>query len=93
LKLRVDDARVHVTTRFHIEGSTLAGTVRSHALEFDCRVSIASPEPAEKIAHLIRVSEQTCFVVQSLVRPVKVNSSATLNGRPLEGLPASQAPR
>lgn len=81
--MKIDDARVHVTTRFHIEGSTLAGTVQSRALEFDCRVTVTSPEPPEKIAHLIRVSEQTCFVMQSLVGPVKVNSSTVLNGRPL----------
>lgn len=86
--MKIDDARVHVTTRFHIEGSTLAGTVQSRALEFDCRVTVTSPEPPERIAHLIRVSEQTCFVMQSLVGPVKVNSSTTLNGRPL-AVPAS----
>jgi hypothetical protein len=82
--LKVDDARVHVTTRFHIEGSTLAGTVQSRALEFDCRVTVASPEPPERIAHLIRVSEQTCFVMQSLVSSVKINASTMLNGQPLK---------
>lgn len=88
MKLKVDDARVHVTTRFHIEGSTLAGTVQSRALEFDCRVTVTSPEPPEKIAHLIRVSEQTCFVMQSLLSPVTINSNTILNGQPLR-LPAA----
>ena len=84
LKLRVDDVRVHITTRFHIEGSALAGTMQSRVHEFDTRVTVASPEPPEKIANLIRLGERTCFVMQSLVTPVKMNSSATLNGRPLE---------
>ncbi len=84
LKLQVDDVRVHVTTRFHIEGSALAGTMQSRVHEFDCRVTVSSPEPAEKIAKLIRLGEDTCFVMQSLLNPVKVNSSATLNGRALE---------
>ena len=61
----------------------LAGTIRSHPLEFDSRVTVASPEPPEKIAHLIRVGEQSCYVLQSLLSPVKVNSIATLNGDPL----------
>jgi len=75
--------QVHVATRFHIEGSALAGTIRSHPLEFDSRVTVTSPEPPEKITHLVRVSENSCYVMQSLLTPVKVNSSATLNGQPL----------
>ena len=84
MKLQIDDMRVHVATRFHIEGSVLAGTIRSHPLEFDSRVTVTSPEPPEKIAHLVRVSENSCYVMQSLLTPVKVNGSATLNGEPLD---------
>ena len=84
LKLQIDDVRVHVTTRFHIEGSALAGTMKSRVHEFDCRITVSSPEPPEKIANLIRLGENTCFVLQSLLTPVKVNSSTTLNGRPLQ---------
>jgi hypothetical protein len=73
-----------VATRFHIEGSVLAGTIRSQPLEFDSRVTVASPEPPEKIANLIRVGEASCYVLQSLLPPVKVNGSATLNGAPLD---------
>jgi hypothetical protein len=72
-----------VATRFHIEGSALAGTIRSHPLEFDSRVTVASPEPPEKIAHLVRIGENSCYVLQSLLTPVKVNTTATLNGQPL----------
>ena len=79
----MDDARVHVTTRFHIEGSNLAGTIQGRPLEFDCRVTVTSPEPPGQIARLIRLSEQTCFVLQSLLQPVRVNSSVVLNGQPL----------
>jgi hypothetical protein len=86
IKLRVDDVRVHVTTRFHIEGSALAGTMQSRVHEFDCRVTVSSPEPPEKIANLIRLGENTCFVLQSLLTPVRVNTSTTLNGRPLEAV-------
>ena len=81
--MQVEDIRVHVTTRFHIEGSALAGTLQSNALEFDSRVTVKSPEAPEKIARLIRVGENSCYVLQSLLKPVKVNSSVTLNGAPL----------
>jgi len=80
-----------VATRFHIEGSALAGTIRSHPLEFDSRVTVASPEPPEKIAHLVRVGENSCYVMQSLLAPVRVNTTTTLNGQPLDvgAFPAS----
>ncbi len=81
--MQVEDIRVHVTTRFHIEGSALAGTLRSEARDFDCRIIVKSPEPPEKIARLIRVGENSYYVLQSLLKPVKVNSSVTLNGTPL----------
>ncbi len=73
-----------MATRFHIEGSALAGTIRSHPLEFDSRVTVASMEPPEKIAHLVRVGENSCYVIQSLLTPVRVNTTATLNGQPLD---------
>ena len=80
-----------MATRFHIEGSALAGTIRSHPLEFDSRVTVASPEPPEKIAHLVRVGENSCYVMQSLLAPVRVNTTTTLNGQPLDvgAFPAS----
>jgi hypothetical protein len=84
LKLQLEDIRVHVTTRFHIEGSALAGTLKSQALVFDSRVTVKSPEPPEKIARLIRVGENSCYVLQSLLHPVTVNSSVTLNGHILD---------
>lgn len=73
-----------MATRFHIEGSALAGTIRSHPLEFDSRVTVASPEPPEKIAHLVRVGENSCYVMQSLLTPVRVNTTTTLNGQLLD---------
>jgi hypothetical protein len=84
-KLQVDDVRMSVTTRWHIEGSIIAGTVRSQPLEFDLHIAVESPEPAEKVATMLRVAEQTCYVVQSLRAPL--NKTYSLNGRPLELTP------
>ncbi len=75
---------MHEATRFHIEGSALAGTLQSKALAFDSRVTVKSAEPPEKIARLIRVGENSCYVLQSLVHPVTVNTAAMLNGAPLD---------
>jgi hypothetical protein len=44
---------------------------------------VESGEPPEKIRHLIKMGEQTCFTLQSLINPVPVKTSVTLNGEPL----------
>ncbi len=84
LKVKIDDVKVDITTRFHKEGAVLAGTVQGRPLEFDCRVTVKSPEPSEKIANMIRMADDGCFVLQSLVNPVTVNRSFALNGQELK---------
>lgn len=72
-----------MTTRFHVEGSALKETIEGRPLEFDVRVAIDSPEPPERIERLLRTAEASCYVLQSLLRPVHVNRSFTLNGAPI----------
>jgi hypothetical protein len=80
-KLKVDDARMSVTVRWHIEGSIIAGTVRSQPLEFDTHIAVVSPESPATVATMLGVAEQTCYIVQSL--RVTLNKTFTLNGEPL----------
>ena len=47
------------------------------------RLYQSGDEPEDKIRHLIKMGEQTCFTLQSLVNPVPVTTTATLNGSPL----------
>ncbi len=84
LKLQLDDVHVHVTTRFHIEGSIFKGTLVSEPLEFDSRIEIQSSEPEEQIQQLVTIAENSCYVMQSVARPVTVNRSFALNGHELE---------
>jgi hypothetical protein len=84
LKVEIVDIRVHVTMRFHFEVSPLADVPQSDPQEFDCRVIVKPEEPPEGIPHPIRIGDKTCYFSQSLNPPAKVNSSATLNGQPLE---------
>lgn len=88
-KLRIDDVRMRITTRFHIEGSVLADTLQSRPLQFDTRVEIDSPEPPERIASLLRTAENSCYVVQSLLQPVHIHRSFTLNGQAFQSAAAS----
>ncbi len=47
------------------------------------QIEVQSCKSPDKIRHLIQMGEQTCFTLQSLISPVPVKTSATLNGEPL----------
>lgn len=83
-KLNVKSIRIKQVTRFFMKGSALAGTLRGGALGLESEIEVESDEPEEKIRHLIKMGEQTCFTLQSLVNPVPVTTVVQLNGRPLK---------
>jgi hypothetical protein len=82
-KLNVKSIRIKQVTRFFMKGSALAGTLRGGPLGLESEIEVESDEPEEKIRHLIKMGEQTCFTLQSLVNPVPVTTAVQLNGRPL----------
>ncbi len=75
--------RLKQTTRFFMKGSALQGTLRGGAFGLETHLEIDSEEPPEKIRHLVRMGEQTCFTLQALINPVPVKMSVSLNGEPL----------
>ncbi len=79
-KLNVKSIRIKQVTRFFMKGSALAGTLRGGALGLESEIEVDSDEPEEKIRHLIKMGEQTCFTLQSLVNPVPVTTRVKLNG-------------
>lgn len=83
-KLNVKSIRIKQVTRFFMKGSALAGTLRGGPLGLESEIEVESDEPEEKIRHLIKMGEQTCFTLQSLVNPVPVTTAVQLNGRPLK---------
>jgi hypothetical protein len=76
--------RLKQITRFFMKGSALAGTLRGGALGLETHIEAESDEPVEKIRHLIKMGEQTCFTLQAWINPVPVTTTATLNGKPLQ---------
>lgn len=92
MRLQLDHVRLRVTTRFHIEGSVKEDTLRGAPLDFEFDVEIDSPEDQEKVQRLLRTSEASCYVTQSLLQQVTIDHTATLNGQELTdaiGTPAS----
>jgi hypothetical protein len=82
-KLDVKSIRLKQITRLFMKGSALQGTMRGGAIGLESHIEVESSEPPEKIRHLIKMGEQTCFTLQSLINPVPVKTSVTLNGEPL----------
>jgi organic hydroperoxide reductase OsmC/OhrA len=91
MKIAIDKARVYVTAHFKVEGSVLAQTVRASLDAVNTRLEVESKDSAERVAGVIRNAENGCFVMQALLTPVPVSSSATLNGSGLD-LTAYPAP-
>jgi organic hydroperoxide reductase OsmC/OhrA len=83
LKMTVHKVRMEVTTRFKVEGSVLNDTVQAEMIGVETRLDLESPEPAERIARLVRNAERGCFVMQGLMRPVPVAATTVLNGTAL----------
>ena len=82
-KLDVKSIRLKQITRFFMKGSALQGSMRGGAIGLESQIEVESSEPPERIRHLIKMGEQTCFTLQSLINPVPVKTTVTLNGAPL----------
>jgi len=82
-KLDIKSIRLKQVTRFFMKGSALQGTMRGGAIGLESQIEVESSETPEKIRHLIKMGEQTCFTLQSLINPVPVKTTVTLNGAPL----------
>ncbi len=83
LKMKVDKVRMHVTARYKVEGSVLNDTVQAEMVEVQTRIELESPEPADKVARLVRNAEKGCFVMQGLLKPVPITGVTILNGKAL----------
>lgn len=80
LETRIDKAKILVTARFKNEGSVLRETVQAQGLGVETRCEIASSEPPEKIAKVVRNAEAGCYVIQTIRQPTEVKSEYRLNG-------------
>ena len=84
LKTHIDKAQIFVTARFKNEGSVLRETVQAQGLGVETRCEIASSEPPEKIAKVVRNAEAGCYVIQTIRQPTEVKSEYRLNGAPFD---------
>ncbi len=85
LKVNVTRMTMHVKTSFRVTGSVLDDTVEAEMLGAETRLELDSPDSPERVAKVVRNAERGCFVMQALLRPVPIESSLLLNGKPLVG--------
>ncbi len=84
MKTKINKARVVVKAKFKSEGSVLAETVQARGVGFETRLELESPEPAERVAAVVRNAENGCYVLQSILHPVPVERKFALNGSVFE---------
>ena len=72
------------TARFFREGSVLAGTASAGPVDIVTEIDVQSDESDDRIRHLAKMAEKTCFAFQTMINPVPATTSVTLNGKPLE---------
>ena len=83
LKITVRRMRMHVRTRFRVEGSVLNDTIEGAMLGAETTLELESPDPPERVARVVRNAERGCFVMQALLKPVPVTGQTRLNGHTL----------
>jgi hypothetical protein len=84
LKLALTSMRVDQRTRFFREGSILGGTAKSGAVGVETTVEIASGEPAERIAQLVRMAKASCYTHGAVTEAIPVDTRVLLNGTTIE---------
>lgn len=85
MKVELKQVRVDQVIRFFRKGSILGGTIQSGSLGIEVLVDVESDEPKDRIAHLVRVAQESCFTHGAITNPVPVEMDVRLNGQPLEG--------
>jgi len=84
MKVKIDKARVRVSAKYHVEGSVLAQTIQAEGQGVETHLEIESPDPPEKVAGVIRNAENGCYTIQTIKHPTPVQTTAALNGQPLD---------
>jgi len=88
MKMEVSHPKCRVVMRKHLGGSVLKGTVFNRWESISTFLTVDSPEPAEKLAHLIKNAKAGCFAEGLITQQVPLHSHIEVNGSPfhIEGV-------
>lgn len=85
LKKTIDRAECDVEFDWFLEGSVLAGTVRSGATGCRTRLVVDSPEAEADILRIVQLAKQGCFAEQLVQTAVPLASTVIVNGAEVDG--------
>ncbi len=83
LHIEYRNAKIRVHGLYSREGSILAGDIESFADSLRTEVSLESDEPPDRVAHLVKMAEASCFTIAALRKPTPVEIELTVNGERL----------
>jgi hypothetical protein len=84
LKLEPRNVRIKVTAKYYREGSVIQGTAKVTCDSIRTELSLDSDEPPERIAHLIRMAEASCYTMAALRGNTPCELASSVNGRPFD---------
>ena len=84
LKIEPRNVRIKVTARYFREGSVIQGTAKVTCDSILTELSLDSDEPSERVAHLIRMAEASCFTMAALRNNTPCDLVSTVNGQPFD---------
>ena len=82
MKMEPRNVNIRVTGKWGREGSVLRGDVRGWCEGVTTEISLECDDTTERIAHLIKMAEATCYTMATLRDPVDAHLIATVNGEP-----------
>jgi hypothetical protein len=82
MKMSVRNVRVKVTAQYHRAGSVLAGTAKAGCDSVRTELHLDSDEPADRVAQLIRMSEESCYTIGAIREPTPCELVAVVNDKP-----------
>ena len=80
-KITFKKAKISQKTHFFREGSALAGTMVGGPEELVTNLDVESDEPTERIQELVKLAEQTCYAIQTVMGHMPVTATASHNGK------------
>ncbi|HEY7060071.1 MAG TPA: hypothetical protein VII06_01220 [Chloroflexota bacterium] len=82
LKMEPRNVRIKVTAKYYREGSVLQGTAKVTCDSICTELSLDSDEPPDRVAHLIRMAEASCFTMAALRNTTPCDLVSSVNGQP-----------
>lgn len=87
MKVHIGKVRGKGRAYYRTQGSVLRGDRRGWLDKMETSFDIESTDAPEKVAQVVRVAKNGCYARQSLLNPVPIIETVTLNGQELEWHP------